>query len=161
MGKGKTGQNVFILLESWLRTFICGGKYQIWCVFTQTMTSGLYRGTNEYIQTHTWLHGYWISDADTARSVCGVRAETRQIHKDYRVLWRKRDGMATLSRGELHADPCLERLLLLFWAHFRGWSSFTTHRFALGGYLLQKTKERMLLITSKRKDICKCKGKSG
>ena len=25
---------------------------------------------------------------------------------------------------------------------------------------LQKTKERMLLTTSKRKDICKCKGKS-
>ena len=42
-----------------------------------------------------------------------------------------------------------------------GWSSFTMHRFTLGGYLLQKTKERMLLITSKRKGICKCKGKSG
>ena len=40
-----------------------------------------------------------------------------------------------------------------------GWSSFTMHRFALGGYLLQKT-ERMLLITWKRKDICKCEGKS-
>ena len=35
------------------------------------------------------------------------------------------------------------------------------HRFAVGGYLLQKTKERMLLVTSKKKDICKCKGKSG
>ena len=35
------------------------------------------------------------------------------------------------------------------------------HRFTLGGYLLQKTKERMLLITSKQKDIYKCKGKSG
>ena len=34
------------------------------------------------------------------------------------------------------------------------------YRSALGGYLLQKTKERMLLITSKKKDICKCKGKS-
>ena len=34
------------------------------------------------------------------------------------------------------------------------------HRFVLGGYLLQTTKERMLLNTSK-KDICKCKGKSG
>ena len=42
-----------------------------------------------------------------------------------------------------------------------GWSSFTMHRFALGGYLLQITKERMLLISSKKKDICKCKGKSG
>ena len=28
-----------------------------------------------------------------------------------------------------------------------GWSSFTMHRFALGGYLLQITKERILLIT--------------
>ena len=27
----------------------------------------------------------------------------------------------------------------------------TMHRFALGGYLLQTTKEKMLLITSKRK----------
>ena len=32
-------------------------------------------------------------------------------------------------------------------------------QFTLGGYLLQKTKERMLLITSKKKDICKCKGR--
>ena len=39
--------------------------------------------------------------------------------------------------------------------------AFTMHKFALGGYLLQKTKERMLLIISKKKDICKCKGKSG
>ena len=42
-----------------------------------------------------------------------------------------------------------------------GWSSFTMHRFTLGGYILQKTKERMLLITSKRRNICKCKRKSG
>ena len=37
--------------------------------------------------------------------------------RDYRVLWRKRDGTATLSRGEC-PDPCLDRLLLLFWAHY-------------------------------------------
>ena len=41
----------------------------------------------------------------------------RQIHTDYRVLWRKREGTATLSRGE-HLDPCFDRLLLLFWAHY-------------------------------------------
>ena len=41
-----------------------------------------------------------------------------------------------------------------------GWSSFTMHRFALGDYLLQITKERMLLITSKRRRL-KIKGKSG
>ena len=33
------------------------------------------------------------------------------------------------------------------------------HRFTLGGYLLQKTKEKMLLITSKRTDIVNVKGK--
>ena len=43
-----------------------------------------------------------------ACSVCGV-AETRQIHVDYRGLWRKRDGTATLSRGE-RPNPCLDRL---------------------------------------------------
>ena len=41
----------------------------------------------------------------------------RQIHTDYRVLWRKRDGAATLSRGE-RLDPCLDRHSLLFWAHY-------------------------------------------
>ena len=96
-----------------------------------------------------------------ACSVLDIVAETRQIHRDYRVLWRKGDGTATLSRGEL-PDPCLDRLLLLFWAHYidNGPHLLCAGRFALGGYLLQKTKERMLLITS-RKDICKCKGKSG
>ena len=33
----------------------------------------------------------------------------------------------------------------------RGWSSFTMDRLAVGDYLLQTTKERMLLITSKRR----------
>ena len=42
-----------------------------------------------------------------------------------------------------------------------GCSSFTMHRFTLGGYFLQNTKERMFLITSEKKDICKCKGESG
>ena len=44
---------------------------------------------------------------------------------------------------------------------YQGWFSFAMHRFTLGDYLLQITKERMLLITSKKKDICKCKGKGG
>ena len=52
-----------------------------------------------------------------APSVCGTVTEMRQIHADYQVLWRKRDSTATLSRGEC-PDPCLDRLLLLFWAHY-------------------------------------------
>ena len=54
--------------------------------------------------------------------------------------------------------PCLDRVAFLSTLHW-GWSSLTMHKFALGDYLLQKTKERMLLITSKKKDISKCKGK--
>ena len=33
------------------------------------------------------------------------------------------------------------------------------HRFTLGGYLLQKTKERMLLNTSKKRIFANVKGK--
>ena len=33
------------------------------------------------------------------------------------ILWRERDNTATLATGE-HTDPCLDRLLLLFWAHY-------------------------------------------
>ena len=38
----------------------------------------------------TWIPAYRILG-------CGGN---RQIHTDYRVLWRKRNGTATLSRGE-------------------------------------------------------------
>ena len=44
-------------------------------------------------------------------------AEMKQIHMNYQVLWRKREVVSTLSREE-HLDPCLDRLLLLFWAHY-------------------------------------------
>ena len=50
-------------------------------------------------------------------SVHSIVAEMRQIHTDYRVLRRKRDGRATLSREE-HPDPCLDRLFFLFWADY-------------------------------------------
>ena len=48
--------------------------------------------------------------------------------------------------------PCLDRLVRMVLICYA--------QIPLGGYLLQTTKERMLLITSKKKDICKCKGKS-
>ena len=51
-----------------------------------------------------------------ACSAHSIVAERRQIHTDYRVLWRKRDGTATLSRGE-PLNLCFDRLVLLFWAH--------------------------------------------
>ena len=55
--------------------------------------------------------------------------------------------------------------LTLAWTGFYCFSGHITLRMALISHAqvcfrgLQKTKERMLLITSKRKDICKLKGK--
>ena len=70
---------------------------------------------------------------------------------------RKRDGTATLCVRE-GPDLCLDRLLLLFWVHY---IEDGPHLLcpAVGDYLLQITKERMLLITSKRK-MLQIKGKS-
>ena len=48
-----------------------------------------------------------------------------------------------LSKWERGPDPCLDRLLLLFWVHYI--------EDGVGDYLLQITKERMLLITAKRR----------
>ena len=63
-----------------------------------------------------------------------------------------REGKRARERPRERADPCLDRLLLLFWAHYiGGWSSFTMHRFTVGDYLLQTTKDRILLITSKKR----------
>ena len=108
-----------------------------------------------------------------ACSVRGVVAETRQIHTDYRVPWRKMDGTAPLSRGErlraprpLSPEESVTILALtgFYWLsnsiHQRRFS-FIIIRFALGNYFLQVATERMLLITSyrlTRKKCCKCKG---
>ena len=97
-----------------------------------------------------------------------VVAAVDKFTRTTEILWRKKDGMATLQvrEGERAREspgepyPCLYRLLLLFWVLHQGWSSFTMRRFDVGDYLLQTTKERMLLITSKRK-MLQIKGKSG
>ena len=69
--------------------------------------------------------------------------------------------MKGIERALERANPCLDRLLLLFWAHhIGGWSSFTMHRFTVGDYLLQTTKDRILLITSKKR-MLQLKGESG
>ena len=82
------------------------------------------------------------------------------------ILWRKRDGMTTLkvrerARGPERAQPLPGQAFISFLGTLHGgWSSFTMHRFIVGDYLLQITKERMLLITSKRR-MLQLKGKSG
>ena len=87
----------------------------------------------------------------------------RQTHTDYRNPVEKK-GLHSLSLSEREGPPSRlppgQAFTVFLGTLHQGWSSFTMHRFVLGGYLLQTTKERMLLNTSK-KDICKCKGKSG
>ena len=95
-----------------------------------------------------------------ARSVCSVMDETRQMRTDYRNPMEEKGWQGSSLSEREDQSPGQAFIAFLGTLHWR-WSSFTMHRFASGGYLLQKTKERMLLITSKKKDICKCKGKSG
>ena len=64
------------------------------------------------------------------------------------VLWRKRDGMATLQvkerlRGSERAQPLPGQAFIAFLVTLHGgWSSFTISRFIVGDYLLQTTKKR-------------------
>ena len=69
-------------------------------------------------------------------------AETRQIHTDYRVLWRKRDSTATLSRGK-RPNPCLDRLLLLFWVQYMEDDPHVANYIKEEGYL-QMQREKWL-----------------
>ena len=65
--------------------------------------------------------------------------------------------MWLLSESERGPPPGQAFIVFLGTLH-QGWSSFTMHRFDLGGLLLQTTKERMSLNTSKKEDICNVKG---
>ena len=73
-----------------------------------------------------------------ACSVCSVVAEMRQIHTDYRVLWRKRDGTDTLSREEhLRAPGPLsqrESTPSLAWTGFYCFSGHITLRMVFTYY---------------------------
>ena len=58
--------------------------------------------------------------------------------------------MAALQVRERALRPLPGQAFIVFLGTLhQGWSSFTMHRFVLGGYLLQTTKDRILLITSK------------
>ena len=84
-----------------------------------------------------------------------------QIHRICRSPVEERDGLTVLLSEREGPNPCLDRLLLLFWAH--------TSRMVLIYYA--QVRFRWLPFTDnkgedvanyfKEKDICKCKGKSG
>ena len=84
-----------------------------------------------------------------------------QIHTDYRNPVEKK-GQHGHSRSEREREgqrepkkdsrpPPGQAFIAFLGTLYRGWSSLTVHRFTVGDYLLQITKERMLLITSKRR----------
>ena len=69
------------------------------------------------------------------------------------ILWRKRGCVAALQVQERAPDPRLDRLLLFFWAHY---IEGDPHLPCTGSpqvidCLLRRTKDRTLLITSKRR----------
>ena len=85
----------------------------------------------------------------------------RQIHTDYRNPVEKKGqrGQSLSERGHEdqtepkreRANPCLDRLLLLFWAYYiKDGPDLLCTGSPAGDYLLQTTKNRMLVITSKR-----------
>ena len=97
---------------------------------------------------------------------CGYN---RQIHMDYRNPVEKKGKKSCGEKGtawplskwergrEGQRDPDRawplsgQAFIAFLGTLHQGWSSFTMHRFTTGDYLLQTTKDRILLITSKRR----------
>ena len=109
---------------------------------------------------------YWCRSQPAGSVCCG---SNRQIHTHYRnpVEKKGRHGHSLSERGRQgqrepkRARPLPEQAFIAFLGTLNwGWSSFTMHRFTVGDYPLQTTKDRMLLITSKRR-MLQLKGESG
>ena len=99
------------------------------------------KGTLMWITAHgisvLWLQ--WTNSHGLQKS-CGEKGMAWPLSK-----WeRGREGQRARP---LPGQAFIAFMGTLHW----GWSSCTMNRFAVGDYLLQITKERMLLITSKRR----------
>ena len=86
-----------------------------------------------------------------SRICCGCCIQMH-IHTDYRNPVEKKGlrGHSPSWREGLWSLPGQAFIVFLGTLHW-GWSSFTMHRFTTGDYLLRRTKDRTLLITSKRR----------
>ena len=79
---------------------------------------------------------------------CGCN---EQVHTDHRSPV-ERKGLQRHSLSERASQSLPGQAFIAFLGTLPpGWSSVIMHRFVLGDYLLQVTKERMLLITSKKR----------
>ena len=90
------------------------------------------------------VHDKWCGSWPVVSVSCGSNG---QIHRDYRNPVEKRDSMAALQVRERAATLAWTAFIAFLGTLHRGWSSFTMHV--------------MLLITSEKKDIYKCKEESG
>ena len=82
-----------------------------------------------------WCYGWDETNSHGLQKCCGGKGMTQRFSQ-----WEDRP----------HPLPGQAFIAFFLGTLHYGWSSFTMHRFTLGGYLLQKTKERMLLVTSKK-----------
>ena len=118
---------------------------------TATLQHTRSNGFNWYLQSNLpQTNRMWCRSRHTGAVCCSSNG---QIHTDYRNSVEK--------RGPERARPLPGHAFVAFLGTLHGgWSWFTMHRFTVGDYLLQITKERMLLITSKRR-MLQIKGESG
>ena len=73
--------------------------------------------TNPLLASYSKGKKYKCSDVDSFQQGPYVVDEMNKFTRTTEVLWRKRDSMTTLWVRE-HTNPCLDRLLLLFWEHY-------------------------------------------
>ena len=96
----------------------------------------------------------WLQYTSThgLQKSCGGKGVAWPLSK-----WERARGIERVQKRERESRPLPGQAFIAFLGplHQRR-SSFTMHRFVLDGYLLQTTKERMSINTSK-KDICNVK----
>ena len=88
---------------------------------------------------------------------CGCN---EKIHKDYRSLVEKK-GWHSPSLSEKGPDPCLDRLLLLFWAHYMRMVPIYYAQVCFSWLPFIGNKGKNVADYFKEKDIFSCKGRSG
>ena len=157
-----------------------GGEKEPWLVWLSGLSAGLWTWgliVSHTVRAHVWVASQVPSQGCTrgnitlmflsfSPSLTLMRILARgilccdgniQIHTDYRnTVEKKRWRGHSLRRKAPRPLPWQAFIVFLGLFHQR-WSSFTIHRYLLVVYLLQTTKERMSLNTSKN-DICNVKG---
>ena len=117
-------------------------------IWVKTHTSSETKGTNCYQNPGNFVP-MRLTRIPASRICCGCNIH---IHTDYRHPVEKKGlrGRSPSQREGPWPPPGQAFIVFLGTLH-RGRSSFTMHRFTTGDYLLRRTKDRTLLISSKRR----------